>query len=149
MWSQNSVAPWFCKMNPVPSLLETARKIKAVDRLPIPLSCRMMTDALVGEHSATAGRGPQRATVHVSEGNIHRWDGKISTDRCGVATIKLKWCFLESACVCLVVVMLGRYELLDFVFFAAREPLGARLHEQLWRETSRKNNQYASSTTEN
>lgn len=48
MCSQSSVAPQYCKMNPAPSLLKTAREIKAVDRLPIPCSPTMMNDAQAG-----------------------------------------------------------------------------------------------------
>lgn len=48
MRSQNSVAPQYCKIKPAPTLLKTAREMKAVDRLPIPWSCTLMTDALWG-----------------------------------------------------------------------------------------------------
>lgn len=72
MWSQNSVAPQYCKMNPAPSLLKTAREMKAVDRLPIPWSSTLMTDALVRDVQPQWAQVLSGPLPFVSEGDIHR-----------------------------------------------------------------------------
>lgn len=91
MWSQNSVAPQYCKMNPALSLLKTAREMKAVDRLPIPCSSTLMTDAPVRWHSPTMGSGPRWAIAFVSEGEM------VGPGVCAYLFI------------CLVVMTVGRY----------------------------------------
>lgn len=55
MESQTSVATWYYKMNPASSLLKTARKMTAVDCLPIPWRCMLITDALVGWAQVLSG----------------------------------------------------------------------------------------------
>lgn len=47
MWSQDSVAPWSCKMNPASSLLKTAMETTGGDCVQIPWDSTLMADALV------------------------------------------------------------------------------------------------------
>lgn len=70
MESQTSGATWYYKMNPASSLLKPARKMKAVDCLPIPWRCMLMTDALVGIYS-------RWAQILSGSLNLGRWHSSI------------------------------------------------------------------------
>ncbi len=82
VWSQNSVAPQYCKMNPALSLLKTAREMKAVDRLPIPRSSTLMTDAPV--------RDIHPKWAQVPGGPLH-------------LSVKVRWWVLKYVLICLYV----------------------------------------------
>lgn len=145
MWSQSSVAPWYCKMNPAPSLLETAREIKAVDRLPIPWSCALMTDALLGDIRSQRAVSPQRAAVHVRwRSNFWPTEPDHSAFKrwvLGCVYLLTWWSGCWGGVGHLSVCMLVCWDSQTSWYIA---PLAVE-----WKETSGENNQYERSTTKN
>lgn len=144
IWSQNSVAPQYCKMNPAPSLLKTAREMKAVDRLPIPWNSPLMTDALVRDIQpqwAQVLSGPLHLSVKMTFISktknfwpAERWACPQCIDMVGPGVCVYLFMWMsdghdgEEVCagwVCLLAV-------------EALEPLGTWLYKQLWKETLRK-----------
>lgn len=91
MRSQNSVAPQYCKIKPDPTLLKTARQMKAVDRLPIPWSCTLMTDALVSDihpQQPSIFSRPLRLSVEVTFINNKRLSDQVNAE---LVCNRVKW----------------------------------------------------------
>ena len=127
MWSQSSVAPQHCKVNPAPSLLKTAigkwRQWTACQYLEVPHWWLMV---LWGGHRVCQWRWH----------SLVRW--RIS-DRRSLSI--LHW----NPGVCVYLSIGGPAQLA----VEALEPPGTWLYKQLWKETFRKHNQYERSDTKN
>lgn len=119
MCSQSCVAPRYCKVNPAPTQLETAREVKAADPWPIPWSYWwLMKD--------TRPRCPR------SPGGFRMclWRWHLVRGRLPVPAELV--CRTESVCVSVSVWWWDRGEVRTRW---ALEPLGTWIHEQLWKET--------------